>query len=199
MKPNPPAPLHIPSTCDSLMAGRFSFGFWCWWALANPERCGRVYVQFTIIITSPTTTARQGNPQGGTHAPPRKSEQSPGGSGERRVLCFCVWPCGSMGLLSFRAGLLSFRAGQLNFRAGPLGFRAGLLSFRSGPLGFRAGPLSFRAGPFSFRTGLLSFRAGPLSFRADSQENPRGFAAEPERLRALSLWGIPLLCVPCVR
>jgi len=34
----------IPSTCDSLMAGRFSFGFWCWWALANLARCGRVYV-----------------------------------------------------------------------------------------------------------------------------------------------------------
>ena len=30
----------IPSTCDSLMAGRFSFGFWCWWALANLARCG---------------------------------------------------------------------------------------------------------------------------------------------------------------
>ena len=25
----------MPSTCDSLVAGRFSFGFWCWWALAN--------------------------------------------------------------------------------------------------------------------------------------------------------------------
>ena len=35
----------IPSTCDSLMAGRFSFGVWCcWWALANLARCGRVYV-----------------------------------------------------------------------------------------------------------------------------------------------------------
>ena len=38
----------IPSTCDSLMAGRFSFGFWtcfwCWWALANLARCGRVCV-----------------------------------------------------------------------------------------------------------------------------------------------------------
>ena len=33
-----------PSTCDSLMAGRFSFGFWCWWALANLARCGWVYV-----------------------------------------------------------------------------------------------------------------------------------------------------------
>ena len=37
-------PDHIPSTCDSLMAGRFSFGFWCWWALAYLARCGRVYV-----------------------------------------------------------------------------------------------------------------------------------------------------------
>ena len=34
----------MPSTCDSLMAGRFSFGFWCWWALANLARCGRVCV-----------------------------------------------------------------------------------------------------------------------------------------------------------
>ena len=40
----------VPSTCDSLMAGRFSFGFWCWWALANLARCGKVYVQFIIII-----------------------------------------------------------------------------------------------------------------------------------------------------
>jgi len=36
--PNRPAQRRItpqiPSTCDSLMAGRFSFGFWCWWALA---------------------------------------------------------------------------------------------------------------------------------------------------------------------
>ena len=23
---------------------KVSFGFWCWWALANLERCGRVYV-----------------------------------------------------------------------------------------------------------------------------------------------------------
>ena len=36
----------IPFTCDSLMAGRFSFGFWfwCWWALVNLARFGRVYV-----------------------------------------------------------------------------------------------------------------------------------------------------------
>ena len=40
----------MPSTCDSLMAGRFSFGVWCWWALANLERCGRVCVSLTIII-----------------------------------------------------------------------------------------------------------------------------------------------------
>ena len=42
----------IPSTCDSLMAGRFSFGFWCWWALANLARCGRVCVLLIIIIKS---------------------------------------------------------------------------------------------------------------------------------------------------
>ena len=35
----------IPFTCDSLMAGRFAFGFWCWWALANLARCWRVYVE----------------------------------------------------------------------------------------------------------------------------------------------------------
>ena len=41
---NPQSAPAIPSTCDSLMAGRFPFGFWCWWALANLARCGRVYV-----------------------------------------------------------------------------------------------------------------------------------------------------------
>jgi len=34
------------------MAGQFFFFlvFWCWWALANLARCGRVYVEFIMII-----------------------------------------------------------------------------------------------------------------------------------------------------
>ena len=31
------------------MAGRFYFGFWCWWALANLARFGRVCVKCIII------------------------------------------------------------------------------------------------------------------------------------------------------
>ena len=71
-------PTNTLSTCDSLMAGQFSFGFWCWWGLANLARCGRVCVNSSSSPERPCARFRvlrvmhasDGPASSGTHDAP---------------------------------------------------------------------------------------------------------------------------------